>query len=199
MKKLAIVIAFIATTYSFAQKTTWNVDASHSKVSFSVSHLVISEVDGNFNSFNGSFISNKDDFSDAKITFDIDANSINTENAKRDGHLKSEDFFYVEKYPKITFKSTSFKKKSKNKYQLKGNLTMRGITKKVTLDVSHGGIIANDGFGNTKAGFKATGTINRTDFGVAWNAKTEHGGMVVGEDIEITIKLELVKKDPNVN
>lgn len=198
MKKLAVLIAFIATTYSFAQ-TTWKVDPYHSKVSFSVSHLVISEVDGSFNSFDGSFISNKDDFSDAEITFEIDANSIDTDNAKRDGHLKSEDFFYVEKNPKITFTSTSFKKKSKKKYQLKGNLTMRGITKKVTLDVSHGGIIANDGNGNTKAGFKITGIINRIDFGVAWNAKTEHGGMVVGEDIEITVKLELVKKDTNVN
>ena len=116
------------------------------------------------------------------------------DNDQRDGHLKSEDFFYAEKYPKMTFKSTSFKKKSGNKYVLKGNLTMRGVTKSVTLNVKHGGTIANDGYGNTKSGFIISGEINRIDYGVAWNAKTEHGGWTVGEEVALTIKLELVKQ-----
>lgn len=196
MKKLIAFAALIATTFSFAQ-TTWKVDPHHSKVNFSVSHLVISEVDGTFNTFDGEFVAKNDDFSNSNISFEIDANSIDTDNEKRDGHLKSEDFFYTEKYSKISFKSTSFKKKDKNKYQLKGNLTMRGVTKPVTLKVTHGGIIANDGYGNTKAGFKIEGTLNRVDFGVAWNGKTEHGEMVVGEKIDFTAKLELVKQANN--
>ncbi|WP_196885608.1 YceI family protein [Aureivirga sp. CE67] len=192
MKKLAILfIFFIAITVN-AQN--WNVDPYHSNVNFSVSHLVISEVDGSFKVYNGSIEQKKSkDFSDAVFKFEIDANSINTQNEKRDGHLKAEDFFYTSKYPKISFVSTSVKKKGANNYIIKGNLTMRGVTKKVTLKAKHGGTIQNDGYGNTKAGFIISGTIDRTDFGVAWNAKTEHGGMTVGEDVDFKIKLEYVK------
>ncbi len=177
-----------------AQSVIWGLDPNHSSVNFSVSHLVISEIDGTFKSFTGSITSNSDDFSNAQFNFEIDANSIDTKNSKRDGHLKSEDFFYTEKYSKITFKSTSFKKKKKNKYALEGNLTMRGVTKKVILDVTYGGTIPNDGYGNTKAGFIITGTLNRIDYGVAWNAKTEHGKLTVGEDVDIDVKLQFVKQ-----
>ncbi len=193
MKKVStLVLAMAVSVVTFAQ-TSWSVDPSHSSVSFSVSHLVISEVDGTFKTFNGNLTSNSDDFLNADISFEIDVNSINTANEKRDGHLKSEDFFYTEKHPKMTFKSTSFKKKKGNKYILKGNLTMRGVTKAITLDVKYGGT-AKDGYGNTKAGFIITGQLNRIDFGVAWNAKTEHGGLTVGEVIDLKVKLEFVKQ-----
>lgn len=193
MKKvITLVVAVIVGFTTYAQSTTWNVDPSHSKVNFSVSHLVISEIDGTFKAFIGSIVTKSDDFSNAKISFEVDINSIDTDNEKRDGHLKSEDFFYAEKHPKMTFKSTSFKKVDGNKYLLKGNLTMRGVTKSITLNVKHGGI-AIDGYGNTRAGFLIIGEINRIDYGVAWNAKTEHGSWTVGEEVTFTTKLELIK------
>ncbi len=193
MKKIGTLILAMAISLVTFSQTTWNVDPSHSRVNFSVSHLVISEVDGTFKTFTGSLVSSKEDFSNAEINFEIDVNSINTENKKRDGHLKSKDFFYVEKYSKITFKSTSFKKVKGNNYILKGNITMRGITKSITLDVKYGGI-AKDGYGNTKAGFIFKGQLNRINFGIAWNAKTEQGGLTVGEEIDLVIKLEFVKQ-----
>ncbi len=193
MKKI-LVLAFILVGISnLKAQDTWKVDPVHSKVTFSVSHLVISEVEGSFKEFSSSFKSEKEDFSDAEISFAINAGSIDTDNDQRDGHLKSEDFFYVEKYPEIKFESTSFKKAGKNKYILVGDLTMRGITKSVTLDVKYGGTIPNDGYGNVKSGFIVKGTLNRMDFGIAWNAKTEHGGWTVGEEVEIEVKLEFVK------
>lgn len=195
MKKVfTFVAAFILCLTTYAQTSTWKVDPSHSNVNFSVSHLVISEVDGTFNSFDGEMTSNSDDFSGAKINFTIDINSINTNNDKRDSHLKSQDFFYAEKHPKMTFESTSFKKENGNKYILKGDLTMRGVKKSITLDVKYGGTVTNDGYGNTKAGFIISGDINRVDYGVAWNAKTEHGGWTVGEEVALKVKLELVKQ-----
>ncbi len=191
---ITLIFGVLISLSTQAQSVTWGLDPNHSSVNFSVSHLVISEIDGTFKSFTGSITSNSDDFSNTQFNFEIDANSIDTKNSKRDGHLKSEDFFYTEKYSKITFKSTSFKKKKKNKYVLEGDLTMRGVTKKVILDVTYGGTIPNDGYGNTKAGFIITGTLNRIDYGVAWNAKTEHGGLTVGEDVDIDVKLQFVKQ-----
>jgi len=195
MKKvITLVSAVILSLTTYAQSSTWNVDPSHSKVNFSVSHLVISEVDGTFKTFNGSIVSTSNDFTNAKINFEIDINSINTDNVKRDNHLKSEDFFYADKYPKMIFKSTSFKKVKGNSYLLRGNLTLRGVTKPITLNVKYGGTINNDGYGNTKAGFIITGKINRIDYGVAWNAKTEHGDWTVGEEVALKVKLEFVKQ-----
>ena len=144
MKKifLVAVIAFIQTAV-FAQ-TKWNVDNAHSSVKFSVSHLVISEVEGAFKKFTGNITSAKPDFTDAAINFAIDVNSINTDNDMRDKHLKGDDFFNAEQYPNMTFKSTSFKKLSGNKYALSGNLTIRNVTKPVKFDVVYGGT-AKDG------------------------------------------------------
>ena len=193
MKQLTTIIAALfISVVSFAQNT-WKVDPSHSKVGFAVSHLVISEVEGSFKTFDGSFENSGSDFSNAKISFSVDVNSIDTDNDQRDGHLKSEDFFYAEKYPKMTFKSTSFKKKGKDTYELKGQLTMRGVTKTVTFDVKYGGQ-AIDGYGNTRVGFTATTALNRMDFGIAWNAKTEQGTWTVGEDVEVSLKLEFIKQ-----
>ena len=193
MKKIStLVLAMAISVVTFAQ-STWNIDPSHSSVNFSVSHLVISEVDGTFKTFKGSLVSDAEDFSNAKISFEIDVNSVNTQDAKRDGHLKGEDFFHTEKYPKITFTSTSFKKGKGSKYILKGNLTMRGVTKAISLDVKYGGT-AKGPYGYTRAGFKITGSLDRIAYGVAYNGKTETGALMIGEDIDLIIKLEFIKQ-----
>ncbi len=193
MKKVisSLLLVLVVFSSSFAQTAkTWNVDKMHSAVKFAVSHLVISEVDGSFKIFDGSMVAAKEDFSDAKINFTVDVNSINTDNTNRDGHLKSDDFFNAEKYPNMTFVSTSFKKKSGSTYELTGNLTIRDVTKKVTFAVKYGGT-TKDPYGNTKAGFKATGSINRLAYGLKWNNLTEAGGAVVGADVDLTVNLEM--------
>lgn len=172
-----------------AAATKWDLDKSHSSVSFSVSHMVVSETEGNFKLFDGTMENSKADFSDAKINFTIDVNSINTGNDMRDGHLKGDDFFNAEKYPAIKFVSTSFKPAGGKNYKLTGNLTIRDVTKPVTFNVVYGGII-DTGKGK-KAGFKATTTINRFDYNLKWNKATEAGGLVVGKDVDITVKVEL--------
>ncbi|NNV56220.1 YceI family protein [Limnovirga soli] len=192
MKKALVlaVIAFISTSV-FAQ-TKWTVDAVHSSVKFTVTHLVISEVEGSFKKFDGSITAAKPDFTDASINFTVDVNSISTDNDMRDKHLKSDDFFNAEKFPAMTFKSTGFKKLTANKYALSGNLTIRDVTKPVVFNVVYGGTV-KDGYGNTKAGFKATAAINRFDYNLKWNALTEAGGATVGKDINMEIRLEFAQ------
>jgi len=194
MKKTILSVAAIATIgwNSIAQTTKWAIDKSHSKIQFDVAHLVISEVTGQFKSFDGTVLSDKPDFSDAKIEITIDVNSINTDDEKRDQHLKSADFFDANKYPTITFKSKSIRKINNNTYKLIGDLNMHGVTKEVALDVQFNGI-KNDPWGNTKAGFKVTGKINRNDFGLKYNAPLEGGGLLIGEEVNITCKVELLK------
>lgn len=192
MKKIiSFAVVALLSTSAFAQ-AKWAVDPVHSNVRFTVPHLVISEVEGSFKKFDGSFTSSKADFTDAAINFTIDVNSIDTDNEMRDNHLKGDDFFNAGQFPTATFKSTSFKKVSGNKYQLTGNLTIRNVTKPVTFDVMYGGT-AKDGYGNTKAGFKATTVINRFDYGLKWNALTEAGGATVGKDITIDLKLQFAQ------
>jgi polyisoprenoid-binding protein YceI len=169
--------------------TKWTIDKVHSNVKFTVTHLVISEVEGYFKIFDGSLEHSKPDYSDAKINFTVDVNSINTDNENRDKHLKSDDFFNAEKFPQMKFESTSFTPLGNNKYKLIGNLTIRDVTKPVTFDVSYGGT-ANMGT-TVKSGFKAKGTINRFDYGLKWDKATEAGGMVVGKDVEIVVNAEL--------
>lgn len=193
MKKLVLLSALaLASVTSFAQGK-WNLDRSHSSVKFNVQHLVISEVDGTFKIFDGSVNAPAADFNNATINFTVDVNSINTDDEKRDAHLKSDDFFNAEKYPKMTFTSTSFKKVSGNKYALEGNLTIRDVTKKVKFAVVYGGSV-KDPWGNVKAGFKATGKINRKDFGLKWGAMTEAGGAVVGDEVEMEIRVEFAQQ-----
>nr|HMT30139.1 YceI family protein [Bacteroidia bacterium] len=163
MKKVLILFAALIAAGQMKAQTNWTVDNTHSQVMFTVSHLVISEVTGSFKKFNGTITSSKPDFTDAQINFTVDVNSINTDNEMRDTHLKGDDFFNSEKYPAITFKGKSFKKVSGNKYQLTGDLTIRDITKTVTLDVVYSGTV-KDPWGNTKAGFKIKGTIKRFDY-----------------------------------
>jgi polyisoprenoid-binding protein YceI len=168
--------------------TKWVLDPMHSEVQFKVKHLVISTVTGSFKIFEGSLETENDNFSNANISFSLDVNSIDTNQEARDGHLKSAEFFDAEQYPNITFKSTSF-----DGEDLKGNLTIKGITKPVTLEVEHGGT-ATDFYGNTKAGFEVIGKINRKDFGLTWDGVTEAGSVVVGEDIKLIINVQFAKQ-----
>lgn len=172
--------------------TTWTLDKSHSGVKFSVDHLVISEVEGNFKVFSGSVVSPSPDFTNAKVEFTVDVNSINTDDEKRDGHLKSDDFFNAEKYPQMKFTSTSFKKVKDNAYVLEGDLTIRDVTKKVKFAVMYGGTV-KDPWGNIKAGFKASAKINRKDFGLKWGALTETGGAVVGDEVRMLVNVEFAQ------
>jgi polyisoprenoid-binding protein YceI len=173
-------------------KTKWAIDTTHSEVQFKVKHLVISTVTGSFKKFSGEVISESDDFSNAEVNFSIDVDSIDTNQADRDGHLKSEDFFAAAQYPTITFAKGVLKKSSGDKYKLLGNLTIRETTAVVELDVEFGGT-TKDPWGNIKAGFELNGKINRKDFGLSWNALTEAGGMVVAEDVKLHMNIELVK------
>lgn len=173
-------------------KGNWEVDPVHSQVQFSVTHLVISEVDGSFKVYSGDINLNDNDLSNAKFNFEIDAKSINTGVDARDEHLRSEDFFNTEKYRTISFKSTKVKKSGKDNYAVTGNLTIREVTKPITFTLKYGGV-AVDGYGNTKAGFKANATIDRFDYGLKWNALTEAGGMTVSNEVEIDLNLQYSK------
>jgi len=171
----------------------WAVDPMHSGVKFSVSHMTVSEVDGNFKVFNGTIVSPTADFNNATVNFTVDVNSVNTDNDMRDKHLKSDDFFNAEKYPSMTFASTSFKKMKGNIYSLEGNLTIRDVTKKVKFAVIYGGA-AKDPYGNIKAGFKANGKISRSAYNLKWNKLTEAGGAMVGDEVSITLNLEFAQQ-----
>ena len=193
MKKLFVLLAGIALTTAATAQTPWTLDKAHSSVNFTVTHMVVSEVNGNFKDFSAEVKSDKPDFSDLVTAFTIQTASVNTDDEKRDGHLKSEDFFYAEKFPTITFKSASIKKISDKKYELSGDLTMRGVTKKMTWDVKYNGTI-KDGYGNNRAGFKATTTINRKDYGVSWNKTMDAGGLAVSDEVAISVNIEITKK-----
>jgi polyisoprenoid-binding protein YceI len=182
-----VILAFMVS--GLAAQTTWNVDKVHSNVKFNVSHMVVSEVEGSFRGFEGSLVASKADLSDASIKFSVDVNSVNTDNERRDGHLKSDDFFNAEKFPKMTFVSKSFKPLGGNKYKLTGDLTIRDVTKTVEFDVTYGGQI-NTGRG-IKAGFKARVTIDRLQYGLKYAPALEAGGLAVGKDVEIIVNLEM--------
>lgn len=170
----------------------WKIDPVHSEINFKVKHLVVSTVTGSFKTFDATIETNNVDFSDAKIKFEADVNTIDTKNEQRDTHLKSADFFEAEKYPKMTFVSTSVKKISDYELKVKGNLTMRGVTKEITLDVIYNGTVAGFG-GNEVAGFEVRSKLNRFDFGLQWNALTEAGGVVVSNEVRIEILAEFNK------
>jgi polyisoprenoid-binding protein YceI len=194
MKRLAVVVFFlvIGVASLTAQKSGWKLDKAHSAVTFSVRHLVISEVSGNFKDYDITFNSAKDDFSGASIDATIKVASINTDNDRRDGHLKSDDFFNAEKFPEIKFKSSSFEKVGENKYKITGDLMIRDVTKKVTFDATYNGSIKGMG-GSIVTSWKTTLALNRFDYGLKWNRTIESGGLVVGDIVNITLNLELVK------
>jgi polyisoprenoid-binding protein YceI len=194
MKKIYLsLFILLATVFMATAQTTWKADVAHSKVQFSISHMVISEVTGRFKDFDATLVQTNDDLSDSKLSATIKVNSINTDNEKRDGHLKSADFFDAEKYPEMTFVSKSFTKSGKDTYKISGDLTMHGITKPVVLDTKFNGQV-KDPWGNMIAGFKATTIVNRIDFGIVWNKALETGGVLVGEDVSVTIIVEMQKE-----
>jgi len=173
--------------------TTWSIDPLHSEVLFKVKHLVISTVTGSFKTFSGTITSEDGEFENAKIQFNIDVKSIYTNQEQRDAHLRNADFFEADKYPEIKFQSTSFKKVDDDNYKLTGDLTMKGITKSVELNAEFGGS-EKDHSGNIKYGFEVTGKINRKEFGMAYNALTEAGGLALGEDIKLIANVQVVKQ-----
>lgn len=172
---------------------TYKIDPMHSEITFKVKHLMITNVTGSFQQFDATMESNEDDFSDATISFEADVKSISTNNEQRDGHLKGADFFAADEFPKLQFSSTSFTKKSADTYSLKGDLTIKGITKPVELTVEYGGNMT-DFYGQNKAGFEITGKINRSDFGLTWSAVTEAGGVVVSEEVKLHLAVQMVKQ-----
>jgi polyisoprenoid-binding protein YceI len=173
--------------------TTWTIDTTHSEIGFKIKHLVISTVSGKFTSFEGKLEGEPGDLENAKISFTADIDSIHTGNEQRDGHLKSADFFDAAKYAKLTFVSTNIEHKDGNDYKVTGDLTIKNVTKSVTLNVEFGGT-QNNFYGQTVAGFEITGKINRQDFGLTWSAVTEAGGIVVSDEVKLVINTELVKE-----
>ena len=169
--------------------TKWAIDPTHSEITFKVKHLMISNVKGEFRTFQANI--DGEDFTNSIISANIDASSISTNNDDRDTHLKSPDFFEVEKYPEITFVSKSIKKVDDDEYQLVGDLTIKGTTKEITLDTEFGGFM-KDPYGNEKAGFSISGKLNRKDFGLNWNAALEAGGVMVGNEIKINAEVQFV-------
>lgn len=192
MKKLVFLFVLGLSQVALFGQTKWSVDNAHSSVRFTVVHMVISEVEGSFKTYNATITASKPDFTDANIDFSIDVNSISTENEMRDNHLKGPDFFDAAKFPTMNFKSTSFKKVTGNNYELLGNLTIRDVTKPVKFDVVYGGTV-KDPRGTVKAGFKATSVISRAAYGLKWNNLTEAGGAVVSDDVSIQLRLELAQ------
>lgn len=173
--------------------TIWKLDPSHSELTFKVKHLMISNVKGEFQSFDAQIISQGEDFDRAKVTATVDATSIYTNNKDRDTHLKSADFFDVENEKELKFEGTSLEKLDDNNYKLTGLLTIKGKTKEVVLEVEHGGLM-KDPYGQEKAGFSISGKINRKEFGLTWNAALETGGVMVSDEVRITGELQFIKQ-----
>lgn len=189
MKKLKTLLIALLVSGSMYAQTTWNIDKPHSKIRFSVTHMAVSETEGDFKDFDAKVVSNSDDFNGADVEFTAKVASIDTDNERRDGHLKSDDFFNAEKYPEIKFKGKLVK--DGGKYKLKGDLTMRDVTKPVTFDVVYNGTV--DTGNGKKAGFKLNGTLDRQEYGLKFNKTMASGDLVVGDDVEITCKIELNK------
>ena len=187
------IFAFAMINVSSAQAATWVLDPAHTNIGFSVKHMMLSNVTGEFDKFSGTITANDDDPKSVEIEVTIDAASIDTHNDKRDGHLKSPDFFDVAKYPTITFKSVKIEPEADNKWKVTGNLTMHGVTKLVVLEVT-GPTPEVTVMGGPHRAASATATINRQDFGVAFNKTLDNGGLVVGNDVTISINVDAGKK-----
>ncbi len=173
---------------------SWKIDEVHSKIRFSARHMVISEVEGQFNKFDFRLTNDENDFTTSKVELIIEADSVDTRNNDRDNHLRSADFFDVDKFPEIKFISSSVQKINEEEYKMKGDLTIKEYTRPIELEVKYGGQI-KDPWGNTRAGFNVKGTINRFDYGLKWNSLIETGGAVVGKNININCDIEVVKEE----
>ena len=186
MKSVLLLITVFSLSFS---QMVWNLDKAHSSVSFIISHMVVAEVEGSFQTFDGKLMTESEDFDNSKVELVIETASIYTNNEKRDGHLKSPDFFDAKKFPKVTFKSTKFKKVSGNKYKVTGLLNMHGIEKEIELEGKFKGVIETK-YGK-KAGFKFTGTLKRYDYGLKYGQILEAGGLAIGNEVELEIRAEL--------
>lgn len=175
-------------------KTKWVIDPAHSNVDFSIRHMMIANVKGTFHDFSANVEADVTDLSSADIEFVVDLSSIDTRNKDRDAHLSSADFFDVEKFPTMTFRSTNIKKKDEGEYDVTGDLTIHGITKPETFSLTFEGQ-AKDPWGNEKAGFSVTGTVNRTDYGLTWNSALETGGVLVGDKVKVNLQIEASKAE----
>jgi len=190
IRKIALMFFGIILSVSVFAQTTWEADPYHSKLTFSTTHLGIADIAGLFQTFEASIVSDKEDFSDAVFELSVDVNSINTEVEMRDNHLRSEDFFHVEKYPAMTYKSTKIRKAGKDKYKLTGDLTLHGVTKEVTMDLWYRGTIENPQSGAVTSGFQLTGTLNRSDF----NIGPDFPSAMISDKVQIKADGEFVKQ-----
>ncbi|MEI6692034.1 MAG: YceI family protein [Chlorobium sp.] len=193
--KALLTVAIMALP-ALAEATPWTIDADHSNVGFSVSHLMVSHVKGNFNKYTGVVDLNDKDITKSNVNVSIDAASINTNVQKRDEHLRSADFFDVAKYPTLTFVSKKWARAAKGALKVTGDLTIHGVTREVMLNVAPFSKESKDPWGNFRRGTSATTTINRKDYGLVWNQALETGGVAVGEDVNISLEVEMVKSQP---
>lgn len=191
MKRVFSVVGMVLLLFTSLQAAEWEIDKPHSNLNFKVSHLVISNVTGKFGGFSGDINFDPDNLKEGSAELTIDVSTINTENEKRDGHLKSADFFDVEQFPAMTFKSTKVIPGEGKKFQVVGELTIKDVTREVTFDCTFNGTV--DFMKTTKAGFTCTTTIDRENFNITWNQALETGGFLVGKEVEITLELELNK------
>lgn len=189
---ISTIVALALPAFAFA--STWTIDPDHSNIGFKVRHLMVSNVRGSFDKHSGTVEIDDKDITRSKVNISIDTNSINTNVQKRDEHLRSADFFDVTKYPTMTFVSKKVAKAGKDKLKITGDLTLHGVTKQVVLDVAGPTKESKDPWGNIRKGATATTKINRKDFGLVWNAALETGGVTVGDEVTITLEIEMIKK-----
>lgn len=196
MKRIIHAVAVLALLAlpALAAAETWSIDADHSSVGFTVRHMMVSNVKGSFGTFSGTVEVDEKDSAGSKVSVTIDAASINTGVAKRDEHLRSADFFDTARYPTVTYVSKKVEKSGKDRLKVYGDLTLRGVTRQVVLDVEGPTAAYRDPWGKTRRGASATATINRRDFGLTWNKVIEAGGVLVGDEVKIILEMEFIRK-----
>lgn len=187
-------IALLVATPALADTSTWQIDPDHTSAQFAIKHLMVSTVRGTMGPVTGTATLDDADLGKSSVTASVDIKGIDTRNQKRDDHLRSPDFFDVAKYPSLTFASKKVEKVGDGQYKVTGDLTLRGVTKEVVLAVEGSPTPMQDPFGNTKLGGSATTRLNRKDFGLNWSKSLDGGGVVLGDEVEVTIDIELVKK-----
>ena len=190
----ALLTLFTLALPTITAASTWTIDPEHSYVGFKVRHLMVSNVKGNFTTFNGTVDLDDKDVAKSKVAVNIDTNSIDTNVQKRDEHLRSVEFLDVAKYPAMTFTSKKIARNGKDRLAITGDLTLRGVTREVVLDAEALSPESKDPWGNIRRGTTATTTINRKDFGLTWNAALETGGVVVGDEVAILLEIEMIRK-----
>lgn len=192
-KSLLTIVSLLVATLGFSQSTEWKIDHAHSNVTFEITHLMVATVTGKFEQFSGTIRSDAEDFSDITVEFQIETASVNTNNERRDNHLRSDDFFDSEINPYMTFKSKAFEKKEGNNYKMLGDLTMNDVTREIEFDVRFMGTI-QDPWGNTRAGFRASSALDRTDYNLTYNTALDGGGVLIGNNVDLRVNLELIKE-----